>query len=403
LHRGGGKEKAVELDKRNVKKILLIITFAVGLYTIVQNLGVVFGAVVSIWSVLSTVITGFGIAFVLNILLRILEKGVFRFMNESTKPLVRRLRRPLCLLLTILLALGFMIVIGLVIIPQVLNTFLNLLNKFPGYINTAVLWIEEKFNSLNFLSLGLPSLSIDWEKTFTSLSDAITSGSSSLISAATTLTASIVNSAISVIFSLIIAVYVLAQKESISRFTQQMMRAFLPDKFTEQILRIARISDMMFSDFIAGQLLDSTILGILCYFGMLIFRFPYPEVIAVLIGITSLVPMVGSFIGLMLGAFLILFISPLKALLFIIFVLALQQLEGSFIYPRVVGRSVGVPGVLVLCSVIVGGNIFGVPGALFGVPVMAVLYTLVREAVDWRLSKRTLREKSRSSQTSEVS
>lgn len=154
----------MELDKRNVKKILLIITFAVGLYTIVQNLGVVFGAVVSIWSVLSTVITGFGIAFVLNILLRILEKGVFRFMNESTKPLVRRLRRPLCLLLTILLALGFMIVIGLVIIPQVLNTFLNLLNKFPGYINTAVLWIEEKFNSLNFLSLGLPSLSIDWEK-----------------------------------------------------------------------------------------------------------------------------------------------------------------------------------------------------------------------------------------------
>ena len=383
----------MELDRRNVKKILLIIAFAVGLYTVVQNLGVVFSAVGSVWHVLSTVIAGFSTAFVLNILLRLLEKGPFHFMDESKKPLVRRLRRPLCLFLTVLLALGFLIVIGLVIIPQVLATFLSLLNKFPGYINTAVLWIEEKFNSFDFLSLGMPSLSIDWDKIISSLSEKITSGSSSVIETATSLTASIVNSAISVVFSLIIAIYVLAKKEGIGRFVKQMMKAFLPDKASEQILRIASISDTMFSDFIAGQLLDSTILGILCYLGMLIFRFPYPEVIAVMIGITSLVPMVGSFIGLMTGAFLILFISPLKSLFFIIFVLALQQLEGSFIYPRVVGKSVGVPGVLVLCSVIVGGNIFGVLGALLGVPVMAVLYTLIREAVNWRLSKKAAKEK----------
>ena len=187
---------------------------------------------------------------------------------------------------------------------------------------------------------------------------------------------------------LVVAVYVLAQKERIGRFTRRCIDAFLPKRASSAISRVASMASETFSSFVAGQLADSCILGILCYICMLIFRFPYPEVISVVIGVTSLVPMVGSFIGEVIGALLILIVSPLKALLFVIMVLAIQQVDGAFIYPRIVGKSVGLPGVAVFCAVIVGGNIAGVLGAVMGVPVCAVLYALLKEAVASRLEGR---------------
>ena len=178
------------------------------------------------------------------------------------------------------------------------------------------------------------------------------------------------------------------QKERIGRFTRRCIDAFLPQKAASGLARIASMASETFSNFVAGQLADSCILGILCYICMRIFRFPYPEVISVVIGVTSLVPMVGSFIGEVIGALLILIVSPLKALLFVVMVLAIQQVDGAFIYPRIVGRSVGLPGVAVFCAVIVGGNVAGVIGAMIGVPVCALIYALLREAVDARLRRR---------------
>jgi len=164
--------------------------------------------------------------------------------------------------------------------------------------------------------------------------------------------------------------------------------AFLPHRASSAISRIASMASETFSNFVAGQFTDSCILGVLCYICMRIFRFPYPEVISVVIGVTSLVPMVGSFIGEVIGALLILIVSPIKALLFIVMVLAIQQVDGAFIYPRIVGKSVGLPGVAVFCAVIVGGNVAGVLGSLLGVPVCALLYALLREAVDARQNRR---------------
>jgi len=383
----------VELNRKNVRIILLIITFAIGLYTVVQNLGSVFAALSRMWGVLSTVITGFCIAFVLNVPLRFAEGKVFRFMDRSKSRVVRKLRRAVSLVATLLVAFGILVLLLIFILPQISKTVISLAERLPGYMNEAYLWVKNALASFNITSVGIPGFSIDWEKTISAVSSYVAKGTSGLIGTATTVTASVVSTAATFIFSLAISIYGLAQKEKIGRFSKRMLEAFLPEKVNKQILRIVSLSDEVFSNFIAGQLLESCILGILCYLGMVIFRFPYPEVIAVIIGVTSLVPMVGAFIGEVIGAFLILFDSPIKALLFLVFILCLQQLEGSLIYPRVVGKSVGVPGVLVMCAVIVGGNVAGVLGALLGVPICAVLYVIVREAVETRLANKAGRQR----------
>ena len=190
------------------------------------------------------------------------------------------------------------------------------------------------------------------------------------------------------VFSVIIAVYILAQKERIGRFVRRCASAFLPRRVAGRVEGICSMAAETFSNFIGGQLADSSILGLLCFIGMSIFRFPYANVISVVIGVTSLVPLVGAFVGIVIGALLILTLDPIKALLFVVFVLCLQQVEGNLIYPKVVGKAVGLPGVIVLSAVLVGGNIAGVLGGLCAVPISAVLYNLLREAVDARLGSR---------------
>jgi len=187
-----------------------------------------------------------------------------------------------------------------------------------------------------------------------------------------------------VVFSFVIAIYFLAQKERICSFTSRLCRAFLSEEFCGRLFHVTEISNRVFSSFIRGQCMEAVIFGVLCYIGMLIFRFPYAGIISIVIGCTALIPIIGALIGEAFGAILILTVNPWQALLFLIFVLVLQQLEGSLIYPKVVGDSVGLPGILVFSAVIIGGNIGGLVYALISVPVCAVLYILLREAMENR-------------------
>lgn len=386
----------MEFNKKNVRTILLLITFAVVVYALVQNLGAVYGALRSVWNVLGTVIGGLFIAFVLNVLLRAFENGVFKRIKQGNSAMRRKLVRPVSLICSLLIAFGIVALLLVVVIPQLSKTISELADKLPGYMASALNWLEETLALFGFSVGSLTELSIDWSGIFEKIAEFLGSdGASDLIGTATDVGATVVGAAISLIFSIIIAVYILAKKEKIGAFTKRCINSFFPERVSRQILRIAALSDETFSNFISGQLMDSLILALLCYIGMRIFRFPYPEVIAVVIGVTSLVPMVGSFIGEVVGAFLILFVNPLQALFFLVFILCLQQLEGSFIYPKVVGKSVGLPGVVVLCAVITGGKIAGVLGALMSVPVCAVLFTLLREALDARDREGTVPPKRR--------
>ena len=376
----------MEFNRKNVRTILLIIAFAVVLYTAAQNLASVYGAVKTVWNVFGVVITGLAMAFVLNVPLKLFEDRVFYGMSEDRRPLVRRLRRAVSLVCALVVSLGVIVILIAVVLPQLTQTVTEVAARLPEYISAVVNWINEVLAKFDIEIEALKEFTVDWEKVFKDLSTYLKEGN--VINTATDVGTAAASTVMNTFLGLVVAVYVLAQKERIGRFTRRCIDAFLPKRASSAISRVASMASETFSSFVAGQLADSCILGILCYICMLIFRFPYPEVISVVIGVTSLVPMVGSFIGEVIGALLILIVSPLKALLFVIMVLAIQQVDGAFIYPRIVGKSVGLPGVAVFCAVIVGGNIAGVLGAVMGVPVCAVLYALLKEAVASRLEGR---------------
>ena len=383
----------MKLDRKNVRTILLIIAFAVLLYTAAQNLASVYGAVRAVWRVFGVVITGLAMAFVLNVPLKLFENRVFYGMSEDRRPLVRKLRRPVSLVFALVVSLGLIGILIAVVLPQLTATVAEVAARLPEYISSAVNWLNDFLAGFGIEIESLKNFTVDWEKVFSELTTYLKEGSanvdgSSVVDTVTGVGTSVVSTVMNTFLGLVVAVYILAQKERIGRFTRCCIDAFLPQKAASGLARIASMASETFSNFVAGQLADSCILGILCYICMRIFRFPYPEVISVVIGVTSLVPMVGSFIGEVIGALLILIVSPLKALLFVVMVLAIQQVDGAFIYPRIVGRSVGLPGVAVFCAVIVGGNVAGVIGAMIGVPVCALIYALLREAVDARLRRR---------------
>ena len=383
----------MKLDRKNVRTILLIIAFAVLLYTAAQNLASVYGAVRTVWRVFGVVITGLAMAFVLNVPLKLFENRVFYGMSEDRRPLVRKLRRPVSLVFALVVSLGLIGILIAVVLPQLTATVAEVAARLPEYISSAVNWLNDFLAGFGIEIESLKNFTVDWEKVFSELTTYLKEGSanvdgSSVVDTVTGVGTSVVSTVMNTFLGLVVAVYILAQKERIGRFTRRCIDAFLPQKAASGLARIASMASETFSNFVAGQLADSCILGILCYICMRIFRFPYPEVISVVIGVTSLVPMVGSFIGEVIGALLILIVSPLKALLFVVMVLAIQQVDGAFIYPRIVGKSVGLPGVAVFCAVIVGGNVAGVIGAMIGVPVCALIYALLREAVDARLRRR---------------
>lgn len=389
----------MKLDRKNVRIILLIITFAVVLYTVAQNLAAIYGAVATVWNVFGVVITGLAMAFVLNVPLKLFENRVFYGMSEDRRPYVRKMRRPVSLVCALVVTLGVIVILIAVILPQLTATVAEVASQLPNYINSVVQWLRDFLSGFGITVDALEDFSVDWEQVFSDLttylkegsanvSESAASAGSSVVSTVTDVGGSVISTVMNTFLGLIVAVYVLAQKERIGRFMKRCIDAFLPHRASSAISRIASMASETFSNFVAGQFTDSCILGVLCYVCMRIFRFPYPEVISVVIGVTSLVPMVGSFIGEVIGALLILIVSPIKALLFIVMVLAIQQVDGAFIYPRIVGKSVGLPGVAVFCAVIVGGNVAGVLGSLLGVPVCALLYALLREAVDARQKRR---------------
>lgn len=389
----------MKLDRKNVRIILLIITFAVVLYTAAQNLAAIYGAVATVWNVFGVVITGLAMAFVLNVPLKLFENRAFYGMSEDRRPYVRKMRRPVSLVCALVVTLGVIVILIAVILPQLTATVAEVASQLPNYINSVVQWLRDFLSGFGITVDALEDFSVDWEQVFSDLttylkegsanvSESAASAGSSVVSTVTDVGGSVISTVMNTFLGLIVAVYVLAQKERIGHFMKRCIDAFLPHRASSAISRIASMASETFSNFVAGQFTDSCILGVLCYVCMRIFRFPYPEVISVVIGVTSLVPMVGSFVGEVIGALLILIVSPIKALLFIVMVLAIQQVDGAFIYPRIVGKSVGLPGVAVFCAVIVGGNVAGVLGSLLGVPVCALLYALLREAVDARQKRR---------------
>lgn len=378
----------MELNSKTVKKILLIILLGSCIFTAAQNYDRLFSFIGRILSVASPVITALCIAFVLNVLLTALETKVFRFMDDSKKALVRRLKRPLCLALTYIIAFGLIVLLIAFIIPDIADTFIYLAERLPSFMTDARVWIEDVLEKFNLSQNLIPNIKIDWTAAASGIKEYVLSYSQTIFGSAVNLTTSFASGVYNTIFSIMISAYILACKERIGRFTVRFIDAFVSKKAAKAVYHISSTTYEYFSKFIGGQLTESVILGTLFYIGMTIFRFPNAAVISIFICVTSLVPIVGATVGVIVGFLLILITSPIKAILFILFFVVIQQIEGTFIYPRVVGKSVGLPGVIVVCAVLVGGNIGGILGALTSVPVCAVLYVLLKEAIAKRTAKK---------------
>lgn len=371
----------MELNSKTVKKILMIILLGSCIFTAVQNYDRLFSFIGSIISVTSPVITALCIAFVLNVLLTALETKAFKFMDKSKESLVRKAKRPLCLVLTYLIALGLIVLLIAFIIPDIADTFIYLAERLPSFMTEARVWIEDVLEKFNLSQSLVPNIEIDWTAVANAIKDYVIGYSETIFGSAVSFTTSFASGVYNTVFSIMISAYILACKERIGRFTVRLIDAFTPKKAAKTVYHISSTTYEYFSKFIGGQLTESVILGTLFYIGMTIFRFPNAAIISIFICVTSLVPIVGATVGVIVGFLLILITSPIKAFLFIVFFIVIQQIEGTFIYPRVVGKSVGLPGVIVVCAVLVGGNIGGILGALTSVPVSAVLFVLIKEAI----------------------
>ena len=377
----------MELNSKTVKKILLIILLGSVAFTAVQNYDRLFSFLGHILGIFSPVITALCIAFVLNVLLTALETKVFKFMDNSKRGFIKKAKRPLCLALTYLLAFGLIVLLIAFIIPDIVNTFIYLAERLPSFMTEARVWVEDLLEKFNLSQNLIPNIKLDWTAAASGIKAYALSYSQTIFGSAVNFTTSFASGIYNLVFSVMISAYILACKERIGRFMTRLIDAFAPQKAAEAVYRICSTTYQYFSRFIGGQLTESVILGTLFYIGMTVFRFPNAAVISILICVTSLVPIVGATIGVVVGFLLILITSPIKAVLFIVFFIVIQQIEGSLIYPRVVGKSVGLPGVIVVCAVLVGGNIGGILGALTGVPVSAVLYVLIKEAIEKRTPK----------------
>ena len=373
-----------KMDPRIVKYFLLAAVLVLG----IRYFNVLLGGAGDLWSIASPLIAGCAVAYVLNIVMRKLEK--LYFPNSGSR-LAKRTRRPVCIVLSLVLIAAVIYLILRLVVPVLIKAFAIIGQSIPVAFREVVDWLAEnldEFPQTGQMLENLQNLNVDWNSLWDSVINYLKAGIGGFLNSTVTLVGSLVGAVVNSVIALIFAIYILASKEKLADQLKRTVRAFVRPCWIERCKRILVTADRTFSSFIVGQVTEAVVLGSLCTAGMLIFRFPYAPMIGAFIGATALIPIVGAYLGAAVGAFMILTQDPLKALLFLIFIIILQQLEGNLIYPKVVGSSIGLPGMWVLAAVTIGGGVLGIPGMLLGVPSAATLYKLLGYGVNRRNARR---------------
>jgi len=376
----------MNLNKENTKKILKIITFTLVLFFLLQNVPIIIDMIFKILGVLSPFLFGIGIAFIVNIPMSSIEKLLHKSKKGKNKKIgIKRLVSILLSLIFILVIIGLIIKL---IIPQLISIIVMFASYIPEWSN------EFKESAINLtkqypdISQMISSININWEQIINELMNIVKNFTGSLVTSSISFATSLIGGIVDAIISIVFAVYILMSKEKLAGQFTKLIKAYLPESTANYILEVCKLSEKTFSNFISGQCLEAVVLGLLCFLGMTILRLPYSATVSVFVGVTALIPIVGCILGLIIGAILILSISPIKALIFVCFLLILQQIESNIIYPRVVGTSIGLPGMWVLVAVVLGGHFGGMIGLLLGLPIAAVLYSILRSDVYNRLKSK---------------
>lgn len=377
----------MHIDKSVIKKLFLLVACCILFAWLVLDTARATAMFSAVWNLTSPFVVGAGIAFVFNVPMRAIERQLSDLRRAG-------LRRILSIVLTILCLVLIVMFIFELLIPQFRLTAASLSQKIPVFIEKAAadmkilmedhpemsVWIQE--------TLNLESL--DWNGIFKDalgfLSNQVSTVMGGAVNVIGNVTGAIINSVVSIAFS----IYCLSRKEILARQGKRLLYSLVSEKHADEVIRILRLTNVTFSNFISGQCLEACILGCLFAVAMAIFKMPYIALVSVVIAVTALIPVVGAFVGCIVGAFFILVNNPLQAITFVIMFLIIQQLENNLIYPRVVGTSIGLPGMWVLVAVTVGGDLMGVGGMLLMIPVTSVLYSLMREFTEKRLTQRRI-------------
>lgn len=371
-------------EPKKVKQIKEIIIFTAIIMLIIMYSGKLGNLALFVIDITMPFIIGAAIAFIINMPMKAIEE---RLLKKWTGKWADKLKRPISMVAAIILVVGIIVVVIITVLPQLITTIKEIIVLIPDAFNKAYDWVLKTFQDnpkiMKYLKEIDPS-SIDWSGMLSSVASFAKNQFGHVLAGAASIIGNIANGFLNGIISVIFGIYVLAQKEKLMSQCQRIAKAYLKESKYNFVVKTAKLLNTNFHNFLTGQCLEAAILGLMFVVVMTILRLPYPLLAGVLIGFTALIPIAGAFIGCFICAFLILIISPVKMLIFVATFLILQQIEGNFIYPRVVGSSVGLPSLWVLMAVSVGGSLMGVIGMLIFIPIFSTIYMLLREDVNKR-------------------
>lgn len=373
------------MDKKDLKKIFLLIFLLIITYWTINNLSILGNCINKISEIIFPFILGGALAFIINIPMSFFERKLVEIKFKK-KILIKNKKtlRTISLILAIIVIIGIFFIIINLIVPELINVIEILINNIPYYAEEISKFLENNTDHIEEINSLLSNTNFDANSIKNELMGII----SNLLSSSISIVVGVVGVIIDLIISIVFTIYILTSKEKLQLQFTKILKAYFKESIANKIIEVGKTSNKIFRNFFTVQCLEATILGSLCIIGMLILKIPYAVPVGILVGVTALIPVVGAFIGIIVGAILIVSVNPIKVVTFVIFVLVLQQIEGNIIYPKVVGGSVGLPGMWVLVAVTVGGSLFGIIGMLLGVPTISVIYTVLKSDVEKRLNQK---------------
>lgn len=381
--------EAKHVDKKLFRSYMLLITFAVALILLLTKIDVLLSGFGVALGLLKPFFIGFAIAFVLNIPYTVILDGLNRM---DAKGKLKKVKNPIAIIGAYVLCIGIIVGIFAIIIPELgrsINSLISNSEEYMDNIQGFFIWLSQ-FDFSWLAELDLNQILTSLKAELTAFLNKSINALSAVFPQIFSMTASVISIVANFFIAMIVSIYLLVSKEDLCRQIKKLTYAFLPRSWADECVEIVRLSSQCFTNFVTGQLMEACILGLLCFVGMTIFRFEYAFLISMMIGVSAIIPVVGAFIGTVPGVLLLLFVEPMQAIWFVVFILVLQQIEGNLIYPKVVGESVGLPALWVLMGIVVGGGVGGVLGMLLGVPVFTIVYKLTSKITHDRLQKKEI-------------
>lgn len=363
--------------KQGVQWLALIAVFILA----VINWSYLVQAVSMIWSVIFPLILGGMIAFVLNLLMTWLEK--YLYPNAKNKYL-KASRRPVAIILAILVVCLVIAATVVIVLPQLASAIMTLIEVAPETVENLTNWFNNQDALVPLVNDLANKADIDWGSIFSNVASGINNVASGLATTSVSVLTTSIGAVTNIFLGILFAIYILFSKEKLAKQVERLLTVYVRDDIHQLIENVARVANETFSKFISGMVIEAIILGTLVTVGLFILQVPYAAMLGVLQGVMALIPIIGAFLSGAVGVLILLALNPTYALIYLIFVLFVQQLEGDLIYPRVVGDSIGLPSMWVLFAVTVGGGLMGIPGMLIGVPVLASIYKIIKIDVKYR-------------------